>query len=196
MAATQSRPDEIPLALPLVLISRDDAFDHLIRARELIENLDPSRAKAYVTSRFSRHLSWAGDYDDAIRLGREALAMAERLGLDELCAQALNTIGGARVAAGDRGGVQDLERSVAIAVAANAPAEICRGLGNLGATIACLGQLTQGAALREEAAVAARRFGQTDRHESLVPGDRLDGRVRARQVGRRAVKRKRVPRGS
>ena len=51
------------------------------------------------------------------RSRREALAMAEQLGLDELCANALCTLGVARAETGDLGGVEDLERSIVIAQA-------------------------------------------------------------------------------
>ena len=63
---------------------RDRSFKNLGRARELVEELEPSRVTAYVVSNISRFLMLAGENAEAIRLGTEALAMAEQLGLDEL----------------------------------------------------------------------------------------------------------------
>src|SRR4029077_20208507 len=62
---------------------RDQSYVYLGRARALAEGLEPSRATAYVTSSISRFLMLAGENGDAIRLGKEALAMAEQLGLGE-----------------------------------------------------------------------------------------------------------------
>jgi tetratricopeptide (TPR) repeat protein len=102
----------------------------------------------------------AGEDAEAIRVGREALAMADELGLDEVRAHALNNIGSSRMASGDTGGIQDLEQSVAIAVAAHVPGEICRALGNLAATLWERGELGRASQLWDEAAEAASRFGQ------------------------------------
>ena len=78
----------------------------------------------------SRFRMLAGDSDHAIRVGREALAMAEELGLDELQAHALDNIGLSRLSIGDRGGLEDLDRSIEIADAINS-VESARAYGNL-----------------------------------------------------------------
>ena len=51
----------------------------------------------------------AEENEDAIRVGREALALAERFGLEELQAHTLNNVGVARTIGGDTGGIGDLE---------------------------------------------------------------------------------------
>ena len=56
--------------------------------------------------------------------------MNVELGIDELRAHALNNIGTARLAKGDRGGLEDIEQSLEVAVAANSP-ESVRAYGNL-----------------------------------------------------------------
>ena len=99
-----------------------------------------------------------GRDEEAIEVGREALAMAERLGLDDLCANALCTLGVARAETGDLGGVEDLERSIVIAQAAGSP-ESVRALLNLGSILARLGDLPRAFALHAEGHQAAERFG-------------------------------------
>jgi tetratricopeptide (TPR) repeat protein len=85
----------------------------------------------------------ADDNEQAIRLGREALAMADDFGLEELRAHALNNIGLARFHSGDADGVADLERSVEVAVAAKSP-EAARAYNNLGALVWQLGDARRG----------------------------------------------------
>jgi DNA-binding SARP family transcriptional activator/class 3 adenylate cyclase len=137
----------------------DVALEHSNRARELVTAGALTSAKAYVTSRFARHLSATGDSEGAILLGREAFAMADQLGLDEVRAQALNTLGCARILTGDAGGLEDLERSLAVALKANVPTEICRSKGNLAWALWRRGQLARASVLVAEAEATASRFG-------------------------------------
>ena len=75
----------------------DGAFARLEAAAALLEDDPPSRQKALVLSSLSRFRAAEWQSDEAIRLGKEALAMAEQLELDEIRAHALNNIGnGAR----------------------------------------------------------------------------------------------------
>jgi tetratricopeptide (TPR) repeat protein len=129
---------------------RDRAFEHLERAKQLVADVPPSPAKAHVLSQVSRYNALAGENEQAVRVGGEALAMADALGLDELRAHALNNIGIARLNVGDRGGLVDLERSVELAVAVKSP-EAARGYNNLGATIWQLGDARRSARLFDEA---------------------------------------------
>src|SRR5262249_37276168 len=104
---------------------------HLERARELIASASDSPSKAWVLSSISRYSMLAGDSESAVHLGREALVLAETLGLDDVRAHALNNIGTARCNAGDLEGIADLERSVEIAIAGDAPGELARAYNNL-----------------------------------------------------------------
>jgi tetratricopeptide (TPR) repeat protein len=133
-------------------------FVHLERAVALLRDAPPSRSKAYVLCSLARFLRNDGRDEEAIRVGREALAMAEELGLDELCANALNTIGVARAETGDLGGVQDLERSLALA-RTGISSESVRAFLNLGSILARLGDLPRAFELHAEGRRAAERFG-------------------------------------
>ena len=104
----------------------------------------------------------AGDTEATIQLGGQALAMMEELGGDEEGrAFVLNNIGSARVRAGDVGGLDDLEESVAISEGINS-ADIARGYGNLASLVTDLGQLGRRAELLEKGVAAAKRFGLAD----------------------------------
>ncbi len=138
---------------------RDRSSIHLGRARELVEELEPSRATAYVLSNISRFLMVADENAEAIRIGGEALAMAEQLDIGELRAHALNNIGVARVHSGDPGGIEELEQSVAVAAHASAPGEQCRSMFNLATVLWEQGQLERAMKLADEMTELSARIG-------------------------------------
>ncbi|MBA2569428.1 MAG: AAA family ATPase [Actinobacteria bacterium] len=140
---------------------RDRTFERVRAAEALVAEAPTSASKAFVVANLSRYAMLAGERDDAIRLGREALDMAVELGNDELRAHALNNIGTARLTKGDRGGLEDIEQSLAIAVAANSP-ESVRAYGNLASSLVDLGELERAFTMNEEALRAAERFGLDD----------------------------------
>jgi tetratricopeptide (TPR) repeat protein len=137
---------------------RDETFEHVRAAVALVEDEPSSYSKAYVVANLSRFLALAGENQEAIRLGREALAMAEELELDEIRAHALNNIGISRIASGDRGGLDDVEESLAIAVAINSP-ESVRAYGNLASMLESLGELERASAMIAEGRRLGDRFG-------------------------------------
>jgi class 3 adenylate cyclase/tetratricopeptide (TPR) repeat protein len=140
----------------------DAAFREFEHAVALLEETPPSRAKAYVLSSLARFRMIADKNEDAIRVGFEALQMAEELGLDELRAHALNNIGMARAGIGDPGGVVDLEKSIAIAADLNS-LESVRGYVNLGTTLAEVGDLERAFELYAKGRQAAEGFGDPER---------------------------------
>jgi class 3 adenylate cyclase/tetratricopeptide (TPR) repeat protein len=99
------------------------------------------------------------DFTRALELAREALGIAEGAGDDELAARCLNTIGLARVHAGDAGGIEDLERCVARAEAAGAAFDLHTGLNNLANTLWQIGRLAEGSARIREARALCERYG-------------------------------------
>jgi class 3 adenylate cyclase/tetratricopeptide (TPR) repeat protein len=99
---------------------REYARVHLERALELVRAQPTTVVKAYVLSDASRFNLHTGELEAAFRLGTEALALAEELGIDELRASNLNNIGVARIEFGEtEQGVADLERAVELGAAAN-----------------------------------------------------------------------------
>jgi tetratricopeptide (TPR) repeat protein len=137
---------------------RDRSRKHLDRAQELAADLPASQAKARVLSQLSRYHALAEENEQAIELGTQAVAMAEALDLPELQAHALNNVGIAKAAKGDRGGFADLERSIEIALAANSP-EAARGYNNLGAIVWDDGDFRRSVQLFDEAVRLGEQFG-------------------------------------
>jgi class 3 adenylate cyclase/tetratricopeptide (TPR) repeat protein len=106
------------------------AGEHVDQALALIRDKPPSAAKAAALAQRSK-LSMLAGQRDAIDVGREALAIADQLGLDELRATLLNTIGAVRTFEGDWGGLEDLKQSLVLALEVKSPGEIQRSHNNL-----------------------------------------------------------------
>jgi len=100
----------------------------------------------------------AEDFERGIELARESLRLAEELGVAETRARNLNTLGCARVAGGDRGGLQDLEQAVEIAAAAHSHEEIS-ALANLTWMNVILGDLRAARPLHDRTLELAHRLG-------------------------------------
>jgi tetratricopeptide (TPR) repeat protein len=140
---------------------RDRAIERVTAAEALVAEEPTSYSKAFVVANVSRYGMLAGEREKAIRVGREALAMAEELGIDELRSHALNNIGASRLAQGDRGGLDDTEQSLAIAVAANSP-ESVRAYGNLASQLVDLGELDRAFSTVAQGLRAAEHWGLGD----------------------------------
>ena len=138
--------------------NRDRSREHLDRAHDLVNDLPPSPGKAHVLSQVARYRALAEESEEAIRVGREALAMAEALGLDEIRAHALDNIGIGKFNLGDLTSLEDLEESIEIALAARSP-EAARAYNNLGAFVWQLGDFRRACTLIDEAVAVGDRFG-------------------------------------
>jgi predicted ATPase/class 3 adenylate cyclase len=140
---------------------RERVQEHLQQSLALVEGERMSASKARVLANVSRYLMLAGEPHEAIRSGRDAMAMAEALGLEEIRAHVLNNVGLARVFSGDGGGIEELERSVELARSVNSP-ELTRALNNLGVIyLDVRGELERSYELRAAAVATAERFGDT-----------------------------------
>jgi class 3 adenylate cyclase/tetratricopeptide (TPR) repeat protein len=136
---------------------RDLAMPCFEQAAVLIEEATPSRSKATVLSELAR-FAMLGDEDaKAVELAREALAMAEEFGLDEVRARALNTLGVSRVKLGDPKGLADIERCLEITEIGSY--DRLRAFINLASTVGELGELTRSVDLHEEGLREAERLG-------------------------------------
>ena len=138
---------------------RDRTSSRLAQAHALVTARPASASKAQVLSHVARYHMLAHEHDEAIEVGTEALAMAEALGRDDLRAQTLDTIGVSKFYLDDDGGLDDLERSIEIALAARSP-EAARGLNNLGACFGSLGDLRRALDLVEKAIATGERLGE------------------------------------
>jgi hypothetical protein len=141
--------------------NRDGMIQHLDHARALVAGVPPSRIQVSVLSNVARYEMLADRNESAIEVGREALEMAEQLGLDELRAGALNNIGSARVPLGDPGGIDDLEQSIALSTRLNSINELVRAGNNLAVMNTMLGRLAQANEGYNETRRLCERFGLT-----------------------------------
>jgi class 3 adenylate cyclase/tetratricopeptide (TPR) repeat protein len=158
---------------------RDGTFAHLRAAEKLVTEEPNSFSKAYVVANLSRFLALAGNNEEAIRLGRQALEMAEELDLPVIRAHALNNMGMARTAQGDLDGLADLERSVEVAMSVNS-AESVRAYGNLASELDNVGQLDRAFEVLGEARRLAERFGLSDWHRWLTAEEAWEPYYRGR----------------
>jgi class 3 adenylate cyclase/tetratricopeptide (TPR) repeat protein len=93
---------------------------HLARAADLAgDAVSPAAARVLAVSARIREI--ALDHAVGRQLAESALAMAEQLGLDEIGAHALATIGMTKNSVGDASGVEDMERALELALRIDSP---------------------------------------------------------------------------
>ena len=137
---------------------RDRSLANQEQAMALVADAAASAGKARVLTEASRFRAIAGESQEALAVAREAYEMADALGLTELAARALNNIGLARTALGDPGGIEDLERSIELALSISSP-EASRGYNNVGVQAFAAGDARRSKDLFEEAVRVGERFG-------------------------------------
>jgi len=138
---------------------RADVLQHLEQARSLVAGTLPSRAHVSVLSSVVRYTMLADDNESTIELGRQALSMAEQLGLDVYRANLLNSIGAARAALGDREGFVAIEQSIDLALKANSINDVLRGHNNLVPMTMLYGDVAGALGRAEETLRLARHYG-------------------------------------
>jgi class 3 adenylate cyclase/tetratricopeptide (TPR) repeat protein len=134
------------------------ALERLGQGEELALRAADSRATALVLTYAAFFRQIAGEPEQAVRVGRDAVAMTKRLALDALSAQALNLIGLARLNMGDLGGLSELEASIPLVEQASEP-EFTWCHGNLASVYYVLGELDRAFELFEVSLREAERFG-------------------------------------
>ncbi len=139
---------------------RAEGLAHLQAAQELVEGTGTSAGATRTLAVSARYRMLAGERAEGLMLGQEALAMAEELGLEELRAHALVTVGTAKHYLGDETGTEDLERALKIALAANSTVA-ANALNNLG-VLASANDLRRERELFQECFDVAERMGDRD----------------------------------
>jgi tetratricopeptide (TPR) repeat protein len=137
----------------------EEAKAQLNQARSLVAGRPPSRTQAFVLEQSSRYAMLADRNEEAIATGREALRMAEELGLDDIRARVFNNMGSARVASGDSGGIDDLTESIKLSTRLNIADEITRAWNNRATMKILLGRLDEAYEDLAEAYRLAQHFG-------------------------------------
>jgi len=131
--------------------------EHVARALELVgDAVSPSAARVLTTAA-RMHVLYA-EIEEGRRVGEAALAMTEELGLDELRAHALTTVGMAKHDADDESGIEDIERALALALEIDSP--IASPIANnLAVQHLVGGNVARAEELYAEAGRLAERFG-------------------------------------
>jgi tetratricopeptide (TPR) repeat protein len=137
---------------------RERAVTTLREAVEQIENAPLSRAKAVVLFQLAR-LGSVSSAPDAVAAGEDAVAAARELGVRDLEARALNSLGVARIHRGDRDGLADIERSLTLAEEIVSPVDISRAHGNIASMTFGFGDVERSFQAHVAALAAAERWG-------------------------------------
>lgn len=140
----------------------DRARSSFDRAFALVPDGPPTAAKVRVLSGVASFRLLDGAFEEAVRVAEEVLEAAPELGLEEIGAAALTTLGGARIELGDEGGVADIEEGRRIAVGRGALREASRACNNLGVILYSVGELRRAFELLEESVLLAERAGVVD----------------------------------
>ena len=141
----------------------------LSRAQELAQGHEVSVSVARVRAQTARYAMLNDENEEAIRVGREALDMAERLGFDELRANVLSTIGTAMSNSEPGTGDEMLREAVAIGTTLNS-VEAPRALNNLAVSAFFQGSLRREHELLLESRAAAERVG-SDNYVRFAEGN-------------------------
>jgi tetratricopeptide (TPR) repeat protein len=136
------------------IADRSEALAQHGRAVELLAALPPGEQQALALTDLARLQMLCEQLPDAIRIGREAVALAERIGLYEALANALCTVGVARYLSGDADGIADQETALELARRERLAA-LPRVANNLATTLQEEGELRRSYALMDEAATAS-----------------------------------------
>ena len=166
------------------------------RTREGLESAESAAAlladaplgatKANVVANWARNLVLHRGYEDGLTIGREALEMGVELGLGELQAHALNTIGMARVSLGDFGGLADLDESLRLILEHGTPFEIGRVYNNFGFALYSAGRVDRASELLAASLETAERFGLEGRWPRAAVAQDVFWRGRWDEAERRA----------
>ena len=160
--------------------AREVSRSHLDRATSLLSDVPASPTKARVLSETSRYRMLAGENDEAIATGQEAIRMAEALALEFVRVHALINVGSAQATVGDPEGFRNLRLSIELSERMNSP-EIGRAYNNLATSYASVGDLPACFDMWRRGLAAVERFGGFDmanwlKHQVDFPIPYVEGR--------------------
>jgi tetratricopeptide (TPR) repeat protein len=148
---------------------REQSLQHYHRALGLLEQEPESVELARAISAISQMHMLASEFGQAIAWGERALALAERLGAEDVMVHALNNVGVAYSWTGDsKRGEAMLRESLRRALDLGLPHDTCRAYGNLGAVLSRLGRYAEARAMYQELHAYATRV-----HAPLFAGSSL-----------------------
>ncbi len=123
-----------------------------------LEGEPESEVLGWALASMSNHHMHMGNYEESIRLGERALALARRLGVNALIIQCLCDLGSAISSKGEWEGVELEQESLKLALAANRPHDAGRAYLYIAEALIYLGRYEQARKLLEEAIAYTRRM--------------------------------------
>jgi tetratricopeptide (TPR) repeat protein len=138
---------------------RELADEHAGRAAVLVAGAPAGKSSVWVTTRQASLAVMAGDDARGLELATKALGLASELGWEQGISAARELIGMARVYMGDRGGLDEIERAIEMALAAGVLGTLSRSYNSLSVAHQALGDLRAGYGARLEAARLAEQIG-------------------------------------
>jgi class 3 adenylate cyclase len=112
-------------------------------ALDAVANRPQSRARADALSSQVGFLMLGGSFEEAIRVGAEALPLIEALGMEEQRARLHNVVGCSRCCLGDSAGLDEVKMSIDIAEAAGSLDQLTAGYTNLASELNFFGRLAE-----------------------------------------------------
>jgi predicted ATPase/class 3 adenylate cyclase len=138
---------------------REQVDRHVEAAATLVEQAPLSPEKAWALHYLSIRALVADRPEKSVAAAQTAAELAEALGLDALRAQALITLGSARLSLGEVDGIEEIERGLAAGEALNSGEIVIRSCKNLGDAVQRIGELERAANLHQRGLETARRLG-------------------------------------
>jgi tetratricopeptide (TPR) repeat protein len=152
---------ELLLGQSYWLAGRHDLYDeHTERGFALLADAPPSRVSALALLRRGTRAYFDGDAATAAELAEQGRALAEEIRWEEGVSEASMHLGMARIDLGDQGGMEDIDRSIAIAAATGALTTLSRTYNTLAVAHQVLGDLDSAYEARSEGARIAERLGR------------------------------------
>ncbi len=136
------------------------SWQHYHQALHILESEPESIELAQALSAVSQMHMLASDYEPAIVWGERALALAQKLGAQEVIVHALNNIGTALAAsAKPQRGLALLRESLHLALTLTMPHDACRAYVNLGEALVWQGRYAEAEAIFDQLLVYATQVG-------------------------------------
>jgi class 3 adenylate cyclase/tetratricopeptide (TPR) repeat protein len=120
---------------------RPETDRYLSVALDAVADRPESRARAEALTNQGGFLMLGGQFEEAIRVGGEALPLVEALGMEDQRARLHIVVGSARYCLGDTGGFDQIETGISIAQDAGVFEMVAIGLNNLTSGLHVFGRL-------------------------------------------------------
>jgi class 3 adenylate cyclase/tetratricopeptide (TPR) repeat protein len=122
---------------------RSETDRYIAIALDAVADRPESRARAEALTSRVGYLMLGGSFDEAIRVGAEALPLVEALGIEDQRARVHNVVGCARCCLGDPGGLDEIKMSIDVAEGAGSLDMLAAGYTNLSSELHFFGKLAE-----------------------------------------------------